>query len=114
MVQDMKVNGRTTKLMAKELFGMFMEISMWETGLMIKHKDLGYILTLMVLVTLVSGRMTFSMAMELKNGLMGLTTKATISKVESKAKGLIYGLMDHSTMEIGLRIKFMAKANING
>lgn len=45
---------------------------------------------------------------------MDLITKATISKVESKAKGLIYGQMDHSTMEIGLRIKFMAKANTNG
>jgi hypothetical protein len=105
MARDMRVNGRTTRLMAKAHSGMFMVISMWETGLMIRHKDLVYILIQTGQVTLVNGRTTFSMATESKNGWTGRTTKVTTFKEESKVKVLIYGLMVLSTLETGLRIK---------
>ncbi len=114
MVRDMKASGKITKLMAKALFGMFMGTSMLVTGWMTRHKDSGYILIQMEQATLANGRMTFSMDMELKNGLMDLITKVTTYKAESKVKGPICGLMDHSTMEIGLRTKSMEKVNTSG
>ena len=64
MVQNMRVNGKIIKLMAKEHFGMSMGINMKANGKEIKPMDSENTLTVMEQLTKVTGAMIYSMVME--------------------------------------------------
>jgi len=65
-------------------------------------------------VTKVNGKMTSSMARELKSGLRVLNSRASTSRARSKAVVVIFGWTGQRTMESGMKIKSTGAVLING
>lgn len=61
----------------------------------------------MELNTKENGKMIYNMEKELKHGLMEVNMKATMPMEESTELELTSGMMVHSILEIGLRIKLV-------
>jgi hypothetical protein len=87
-VQNMKGNGRTTKLAVKENWYMLMEIFMKVNGKMIKLTEKGVTNMLMVPHMLENGRMINNMEAEQRHGLMELNTRVNTLKAKNMAREL--------------------------
>lgn len=114
MVHDMRENGNSTKLTERANFGMSTEMSLTESGKMIRPMDMGFILTSMERNTKVTGRKISNMDTELRHGLMGLATKDTTRMVRNTVVALTCGQMAPNMSVTGLTIKSMAKASTLG
>lgn len=85
---DTKELGKTIKRMGLGNCIMLTEIYTKENGWMIRLMDRGFILGCMARHTMEIGRMTDSMDLEKKNGLMELSLKDTILRGRSMGKEL--------------------------
>ena len=85
--------------MDMEFGEVFMEIHLLVNGKIVKHKDMGYIIGLMVTVTKVSGKNVFEMVMELIFSQMVMFILVNINKESPKALECINGQMEILTKE---------------
>jgi hypothetical protein len=100
------VNGRKTELMARDGLCMWMEMCMMDCGPMTKLMGTESISMLMEHNTKASGKMIYSTERVLKPGQMVLDMRATMHLEEIMGLVLTNGMMDHSTMESGLKTKY--------
>lgn len=108
MAQNTWENGKKERLMVKASSFIQMEIIMKGIGATIKLVVMGSIFMRMGINTKGSGRMTFSMATEKKDGLMGPATKDHIIKVPSTGSDCTNGPTDLNTMAIGITMSLKA------
>lgn len=114
MVHDMRGNGNSTKLTARASFGMSTEMSLTESGKMIRPMATGFTLMLMERSTKVTGKKISNMDTELRHGPMVLAMKDTTRTVRNMAVAPTCGQMAPNTSVTGLTIKSMAKASTLG
>lgn len=81
---------------------------------MIKQTGMEFTRTPTELNTRGTGKTIYSMVMERRYGLMGLSTKVNISKARSTGEGSMCGLMAVHMMETGLITKLKVTENIYG
>lgn len=83
-------------------------------GQMIKQMDEVFIDIKMELLMMAIGKTIYSMEWELKDGLMGLYIRDSISKAKSMGMDFTNGMMDHNTRVSGMRTKSQAWEFIPG
>ena len=110
----MKVTGSITRLMEREDLFTLMVMSTMESGKMIRLTAMESIAILTELSMKVSGRTTSNTVMELRPGQMEPDTKDNTSKVKSKGKVSLLGLMDQPIRALLNRITFKAMASTSG
>ena len=109
MVTNTKANGTTTSQTAKVIFGIKMETTISENGLMVKLTDKEYIHQIMDQLTMGNGKMTYNRDKAKKLGLINRILRVNIIRELSTAKENISTLMDLYTKETGATIKFQDK-----
>ena len=105
MVQNMLVSGKKTELMAKASFTTRMVIFMMDNGLMTWRTAVGFTRISTVPSTRVSGRITSSMASELRLGLTIRGMRESMNLEISTVLVLISGHLDQCTSVIGMRTR---------
>ncbi len=113
-VLNIKVNGATTKLTAMESLFMQMAMSMKASGKMIKPMVWDIICMLMELLTMESGKMTSSMEMERKRGLMARDMKALIMKAKNMEGGHFVLQMALYTLVTSNSTRFLGRVSTSG
>ena len=101
------MNGKMIKLMAKENFGMLMEIIMKAPGRMIKLIALDSFEPKTDQLILVSGKMIFSMDKDVKTGQIAPRFKALTQRVKKMDEVFIITQMDRNMMGNGKKIRLM-------
>jgi len=114
MVPNTKACGKITKLMDRVLSGMYMEISMKESGSVIRPTVTENIPIAMELLMKVIGRTIFNMAKVLNSGMITPNMKANTKEVKSMDKEPTLGKMVHNILENGMKIEFTAEENTPG
>ena len=69
-------------------------------GLKIELMEMGYIIIMMGHYMLDNGKKIINMVLVKKHGQMGLFMRVNFKLVENRAKGSLFGLMDHNLKEI--------------
>lgn len=88
MVQNTKATGAETKPMVGENLSILTEMFMKEIGIIIKQMVKGHLLIRMEQNIKASGKMTSKMGLELKLGLMVLSTLEIIKREKRKEKAV--------------------------
>ena len=114
MVPNTMACGKITKLMDRVLSGMYMEISMKESGSVIRPTVTENIPIAMELLMKVIGRTIFNMAKVLNSGMITLNMKVNTKEVKSMDKEPTLGKMVHNIPENGMKIEFTAEENTPG
>jgi hypothetical protein len=98
-------SGEKIEHMAKASSFTWMAMFTMDSGQMTRLTEQAFTVMLTERCTKVSGEMTFSMAKELKPGLIPADMKGSMSMVVSMGLGRTSGVMAASTMETGEKIK---------
>lgn len=114
MVPSMMVNGRITKLMAKEHSGMFMETDMRVSGREIRLMVTELIPIATVPLTRATGEMIYNTVRESNIGTITQNMMESTTKVKSITLEPTHGKMDHNIKDNGLRIEFTEKESTLG
>ena len=114
MAHSMRVGGKTTRLMAKVVSSMLMEIFMMDSGRMTRHMDTASILILTEPDIKVIGKKTNNTEKVSKHGPMVQAMKETISKARNMVLASSHGLMAAHIKDSSTRTISRDKGSING
>jgi hypothetical protein len=114
MVENMKGNGKTARLVAKVDFGMLTAIPMKASGCKIKQTDMDFIYIQTELNTWVIGKTMFNMVGARKHGQMVQGSKAITRRERNTVMALTIGQMDPHLLEAGLTTKLMGMEYTRG
>ena len=114
MVQSTQVNGKTTRLRARENSPMLTGMFMMANGPMTRPMDTVFIFTRMEPSTKDFGKMTCSTASDQKLGKIAVDTRAITATAASMALASTNGTMAPFSRETGRKTRFSVQASTNG